>query len=134
MPLHLEFDIAYSYPDDVTGIGVPVIVTYGGNSEKALAKLDTGSEFCVFTNNIGRLLGIPIEAGLKKTFDSPGGLVDAYGHEVTLESFEHMTTSVVYFAADPTLRRNLLGRQGWIRNFHIGLIDYENLLYLSPYR
>ncbi|MCI0390342.1 MAG: hypothetical protein MOB07_16450 [Acidobacteria bacterium] len=131
---HLEFDIAYSYPDDVTGIPVPVIVTYDGNSEKALAKLDSGSEFCVFTNNIGRLLGIPIETGLKKTFDTPGGLVDAYGHEVTLQSFGYTIASVVYFAASPALRRNLLGRQGWIRNFHIGLIDYDNLLYLSPYR
>jgi hypothetical protein len=80
------------------------------------------------------LLGIPIETGLKKTFDSPGGLVDAYGHEVTIESFDYATVSVVYFAAGPGLRRNLLGRQGWLRNFHVGLIDYENLLYLSPYR
>ncbi len=84
----LDFDIAYSYPDGVTGIPVPIIVAHGDNSEKTLAKLDTGSEFCVFTNDIGRLLDIPIE----------------------------------------------IGRQGWIRNFHIGLIDYDNLLYLSPYR
>jgi hypothetical protein len=31
------------------------------------------------------------------------------------------------------LRRNLLGRQGWLRKLRIAVIDYDNLLYLSVY-
>ncbi|MEP7343168.1 MAG: hypothetical protein ABI977_35915 [Acidobacteriota bacterium] len=39
----------------------------------------------------------------------------------------------VYFAKYPGLERNLLGRSGWLRNLRLGLIDYDNLLYLSEY-
>jgi hypothetical protein len=37
------------------------------------------------------------------------------------------------FAKYPNLPRNLLGRQGWLRNLKLGVIDYDNLLYLSAY-
>jgi hypothetical protein len=33
----------------------------------------------------------------------------------------------------PNLPRNLLGRQGWLRNLKLAVIDYDNLLYLSSY-
>jgi hypothetical protein len=31
----------------------------------------------------------------------------------------------------PDLPRNLFGQRGWQRNLRLGLIDYDNLLYLS---
>ena len=40
---------------------------------------------------------------------------------------------MVYFAKHPGLQRNLLGRRGWLRNFRLAVIDYDNLLYLSEY-
>jgi hypothetical protein len=40
----------------------------------------------------------------------------------------------IYFAKYPGLRRNILGRLGWIRNLQIGLRDYENKLFVSEYR
>jgi len=43
-------------------------------------------------------------------------------HTLTFEAYE--TTY---------LPRNLLGRQGWLRNLKLGIIDYDNLLYLSAY-
>jgi hypothetical protein len=33
----------------------------------------------------------------------------------------------------PNLPRNLLGRQGWLRNLKLGIVDYDYLLYLSAY-
>jgi hypothetical protein len=33
----------------------------------------------------------------------------------------------------PGLRRNLLGREGWLRHLQLALIDYENTLHLSQY-
>ena len=41
--------------------------------------------------------------------------------------------SLVYFAKYPGLPRNILGRQGWLRNLRLAVIDYDNLLYLSAY-
>jgi hypothetical protein len=39
----------------------------------------------------------------------------------------------VYFAKYPGLPRNILGRQGWLHNRRLAVIDYDNLLYLSAY-
>jgi hypothetical protein len=61
------------------------------------------------------------------------GSLEAYGHEVTLQTGDIAFQSVVYFAKYPGLQRNLLGRQGWLRNLRLGVIDYDNLLYLSAY-
>jgi hypothetical protein len=42
--------------------------------------------------------------------------------------------SVVYFAADYGLSRNLLGREGWLQKVRLGIVDYETTIYLSPYQ
>lgn len=47
--------------------------------------------------------------------------------------FKASSTLPNIFAKYPGLQRNLLGRQGWLRNLRLGLIDYDNLLYLSAY-
>ncbi len=41
--------------------------------------------------------------------------------------------TLIYFTKYPGLRRNLLGRNGWLRLLQVGLIDYRNLLCLSKY-
>ncbi|MCI0663335.1 MAG: aspartyl protease family protein [Acidobacteria bacterium] len=133
MPYNLDFEIKHRYPDQEPGITIPVFLTYGSKTEKILAKLDTGADFCVFTYELALLLGVPVTSGPKKIFDTSGGLVETYGHEVTIKSFDFEHTAFVYFAVTSGHRRNLLGRQGWLRNFQLGIIDYENALYLSPY-
>ncbi|MBA3600708.1 MAG: hypothetical protein H0W45_05610 [Acidobacteria bacterium] len=40
--------------------------------------------------------------------------------------------SYVYFAESYAVKRNLLGRQGWLQLVKIGLDDYKSELYLSP--
>ena len=87
----------------------------------------------MFSREIGEDLALPIERGLPKTLDSLGGPVEAFGHEVTLQTCGLAFTSVVYFAKYPGLRRNLLGQQGWLRQLRVAIVDYDNLLYLSRY-
>ena len=41
--------------------------------------------------------------------------------------------SRVYFAKYPGLPRNVLGRQGWLRNLRMAVVDYDSLLYLGAY-
>ena len=132
MPYSFEFSIKHLYPDRETGISLPVFLTYGDKTEKVSAKLDTGADFCVFTTDVARQLGVPLAAGLKKTFDTSGGLVAAYGHEVMIGSFGHEHAAFVFFADSQSHRRNLLGRVGWIRNFGIAIFDYESALYVRP--
>ncbi|PYS63381.1 MAG: hypothetical protein DMF74_10285 [Acidobacteria bacterium] len=61
------------------------------------------------------------------------GVLTAYGHEVVLETLGVQLQTLVYFAEGAEMRRNLLGRQGWLQLVRIGLVDYDSELYLSPY-
>ena len=62
-----------------------------------------------------------------------GGSLEAFGHEVSIQTLGLSFDAVIFFAKYPGLRRNLLGRIGWLRYLQVGLIDYRNLLCLSKY-
>jgi hypothetical protein len=87
----------------------------------------------LFSRELAEDLSIPVETGLPIRLDSLGGTLEAFGHEVSLQTCGLTFTSVVYFAKYPSLRRNLLGRQGWLRQLRLAIVDYANLLYLSRY-
>jgi hypothetical protein len=59
--------------------------------------------------------------------------VDAFGHDVVLQAGRLSFESRVYFAKHSGLPRNVLGREGWLRNLRMAVIDYDSLLYLSAY-
>ncbi len=129
----LSFDEEFRYKDDAEGISIEVTLTYGNTTRSVEAKVDPGAAVCLFRHEFGLKLGIPIEQGEPIRLSGLSGTLDAYGHEVTLQTGDIAFQSVVYFAKYLGLQRNLLGRQGWLRNLRLGLIDYDNLLYLSAY-
>ena len=129
----LSFAKQLHYKDDDEGIPIEIKLAYGGTSIGVTAKVDTGSAVCLFTREDGLDLGIPIEQGIPKRLGGLTGSLEAFGHEVTLQTGDIAFQSIVYFAKHPGLQRNLLGRQGWLRNLRLGVIDYDNLLYLSAY-
>lgn len=131
--MQLNFIKEYRYPDHLDGVTVPVLLSYGATSIRVEAKADLGSEVCLFTNEDGRRLGIAIELGIPKRLGSLAGPIEAFGHEVTFQTFEFVFHETVYFAKYPNLPRNILGRQGWLRKLRMAVIDYDNLLYLSEY-
>ncbi|HZF38812.1 MAG TPA: hypothetical protein VE715_08310 [Blastocatellia bacterium] len=129
----LTFDEEHRYKDDEEGIPISVILTYGDKTVRTDAKVDPGSTVCLFSHEDGLDLGVPIEQGIPITLGGLTGSLEAFGHEVTLQTGQLVFQSTVYFAKRPGLPRNLLGRRGWLRNLRLGLIDYDNLLYLSAY-
>jgi hypothetical protein len=129
----LNFDEEHHYKDDDDGIPILVKLTYGGTSIEVTAKVDTGSAVCLFSHEDGLDLGVPVEEGIPTRLGGMAGSLDAFGHEVTMQTGAIAFQSFVYFAKYPNLPRNLLGRQGWLRNLKLGVIDYDNLLYLSAY-
>lgn len=133
MSKELSFDHEYRYDDEEEGIPLPIKLTFGGRTVAVTAKVDTGAAVCLFRHEIGLKLGVPIDQGIPITLGGLTGKLEAYGHEVTLQTGELNFQSLVYFAKYPNLPRNLLGRRGWLRNLRLGLIDYDNLLYLSDY-
>ena len=51
----------------------------------------------------------------------------------TLQTFEVALQTTVYFAATHGLERNLLGRTGWLHQVKLGIVDHDELIYLSHY-
>lgn len=115
------------------GITIPVGLFNGTRRVKLFAKLDTGATYCIFKREYGEALGIEIEAGRPQTIYTANSSFETFGHEVDIESFEWRTTATVYFAADREFPRNVLGRNGWIRQFRLGLLDYDSALHISHY-
>ena len=40
---------------------------------------------------------------------------------------------MVYFFTDQAIRKNVLGRSGWLDRVRVGLIDHDCQIYLTPY-
>jgi hypothetical protein len=133
MPTQLNFDEELRYSDDLSGITIPVLLINGDKSIRVATKVDTGAQICLFAYEVGLRLGLEIEQGTPIVLTSIGGSIDAFGHDVVLQTAGLAFGSRIYFAKYPGLPRSVLGRQGWLRNLRMAVIDYDGLLYLSAY-
>ncbi len=115
-----------------TGITIKAILRLGEIEFVSRAKVDTGSEICIFRREIGEHLEIDIESGFKKKLITLSGGLSAFGHGIQLETLGLTFDTFVYFAADYSIKRNLLGRQGWLQLIKLGLDDYKSEIYISP--
>ncbi|HMV48514.1 MAG TPA: hypothetical protein PLD20_32790 [Blastocatellia bacterium] len=125
-PLYFSEEIPYEDNDD--GIPLRVKISYGDTELEVTAKVDPGAGVCLFNHEDGLDPGIPIEQGEPIWLGGLTGSMEAFGHQVTLQTGELIFQSTVYFAKYPGVKRNLLGRQGWLRNLRLAVIDYDNLL------
>lgn len=133
MPFNLTFSVEYKFDTTLKGISIPVILSLKNETVDFLAKVDTGADFCIFKREHGEALGLDIETGYLQTFDTVAGNFNAYGHELTLSTFDMHFDVMVYFAGNYGFRRNVLGRRGWLDQIKLGIIDYEGLIYISNY-
>ncbi len=133
MGFQLEFSHRYVYQSSEAGITIEASLQYGEQRESCLAKVDPGSQACLFERGLGEAIGINIERGYQRRFSTLTGGLIAYGHPVELETLGLSFNSMVYFAESHTVQRNLLGREGWLLLIRLGLVDYNSELYLSVY-
>lgn len=134
MPYTLIFAALHQYDTSQVGITIPVELSNGDRNVELTAKLDTGASFCIFRRDYGEALGLNIESGQEENvYLADGFLLKTYGHNITLSALGFQLDVMVYFAADPNITRNLLGRQGWIQQLRIGIVDYDGKLYISTY-
>lgn len=129
----LNFHQEHRYKGDGDGIPLEVTLIYREVIVDVTAKVDPGAAVCLFSHETGLDLGIPIEQGEPIRLGTLAGSLEAFGHEVTLQTGDIAFQSFVYFAKYPGLQRNLLGRRGWLRNLRLRLIDYDGMLFLSAY-
>jgi hypothetical protein len=129
----LNFEKLVPYDAGKPGITIEVEIRMDSMSANFQAKIDTGAEACIFERIYGERLGIEIESGERQYFSSVTGDFLTYGHSVTLTVADFKFDSYVFFAADESFRKNVLGRFGLLNRLIIGINDYDGKLYLSSY-
>ena len=133
MPYTLNFKSIHEYNSGTPGIDVPVELRSGNNQVGLVTKLDTGASFCIFQRTYGEILGLDIENGDEQEVGTANGTFITYGHEVTLSCLDLEFELKAYFAKEHFIKRNVLGRLGWLNRLRVGLIDYDGKLYLNGY-
>lgn len=129
----IEFTTAFSYGNEREGISVPVVLKADANSVRLAASVDTGATFCIFRNELAEALGLdPANASLKR-FRTANSSFEAFAHEVEISVLGVTTFSTVYFFADVSINKNVLGRVGWLDRVRLGLVDYDSTIYLGSY-
>ena len=97
------------------------------------ASIDTGATFYIFRNELAEALGLdPAKATLKR-FRTANSSFEAFGHEVEISVPGVTTFSTVYFFADASINKNVLGRVGWLDRVRPGVVDHDTTMYLAPY-
>jgi hypothetical protein len=79
------------------------------------------------------LLNIEIETGELKIFWTATGRVETFGHLVEIDVLGLKVESMAYFFTDEVIKKNLLGRAGWLDRVRFGLIDHDLDLYFAGY-
>lgn len=129
----LSFEHLIRYDPAEAGVTVAVALKLFERSVSFAAKVDTGSSYCIIERKHGEALGLAIESGLLQPISTVTGRFITYGHQITLCVADFELDSMIYFAADPAITRNVLGRHGWLDRIVLGIVDYEGKLLLSQY-
>jgi hypothetical protein len=133
MAHQLEFEKLLTYDVGDPGITLQASLKLKEQTLDVQVKVDTGASCCLFERRVGEALGFDIETGMRQLFGTATGTFVGYGHEVTLSVAEFEFNTIVFFPSDLEIRRNILGRFGWLDRVVLGMVDYEGKLYLSKY-
>ena len=134
MTHQLDFAVRHVYDSREIGITIEVTLRRGNKVVVCDAKIDTGSEYCLFGREFADELGIEIENGYQKRFSTLTNSFAAFGHDIEIETLGLKFDALIYFAEDYAIKRNLLGRQGWLQSIKFGLDDYASEIYISPHQ
>ena len=97
------------------------------------AKLDTGSDLCVFNRIYADLLNLELESGTAQSIRTASGSFLTYGHELKISVKDLEWEATVYFAEPADFPVNVVGRKGFLDHLRLGVIDYDQVLYLADY-
>lgn len=133
LPYPLSFRTRYAYKASDQGVSVPVALSAGPETVQLFAKIDTGADYCLFERGYAEALLLEVERGTSSDFSTAAGEFHAYGHELTLAALGVEVHALVYFFENPNIRKNVLGRNGWLNRVRLGLVDYDSLVYVSAH-
>jgi hypothetical protein len=132
-----EFSLDYSHCHSYTAniaIALPITLISDYDTKVDFsAKLDTGSTYCIFERKYADWLGLHLASGVLTRMATATGLFYCYGHELTLSVFDLEWQATVYFAEPEAFSLNVVGRVGFLDRLRVGIVDYEQLVYLGLY-
>jgi len=131
MAIQLLFTVSRHFKTTEVGITIPCVLERNGRLVEVDAKVDPGSEFCLFNREAADELGIEVEDGYAIRLNTLTGNLTAYAHSVTLRTLGINFESLVLFHPAYDTRRNLLGRVGWLNNLHLALTMDDETIYLK---
>ena len=129
----LAFAQSHSYAGRDPGITVPVALRCGTRIVDLVASIDSGASQCLFEHAYAAELGLDLARGALTRFRTANSSFEAYGHEVEIDVLGILTNSLVYFFAEPSISKNVLGRAVWLDRLRVGLIDHDRKIYLAAY-
>jgi hypothetical protein len=132
-PWRLEFSDRLDYSRD-NNLSFALTLSLGPDNQVLIRpQLDTGSTFCVFQRQYAELLSLKTEQGAEQRIRTATGSFAAFGHEITLAVGQLEWQAVVYFAGHDDFPINVVGRLGFLDRLRVGIVDYEQILYLAGY-
>jgi hypothetical protein len=131
--ISLEFDGDFEYKETSAGILVPIRLTHGDYSVELSARLDTGAADCLFDRSYADILGLS-DSGIEREYRTVTGSFKAFGHEVTIETLGLEWSSLAFFHAMGNPAHAFVGRRGWLDRIRLGIVHYEQRLFVGPYR
>lgn len=127
------FRTRHSYDTTKTGITVPVELSDGLKVVQINPKLDTSASFCIFERTYWEMLGLDVEGGSPTLASTANSTFQVFGHRLTMTALGLQFDVTVYFAADENIKRNVLGRLGFIDQLCLCLVEHDGELYVSKY-
>lgn len=98
---------------------VPILFLIGKRKIRSLALVDSGATISVFGEEAAQFLGIEIEKGEKTILGGVGGRIVGYLHKLRIRAAGKEMLCPVVFSREYLVSFNLLGREGFFRNFEI---------------
>jgi hypothetical protein len=79
------------------------------------------------------MLGLDVEGGSPALVSTANSTFQIFGHRLTMTALGLQFDVTVYFAADENIKRNVLGRLGFIDQLRLCLVEHDGELYVSKY-
>ncbi|MGA3039682.1 MAG: aspartyl protease family protein [Bryobacteraceae bacterium] len=130
LAFRISFAKRHSYAGPGDTIKVPVVLRSGEETIDLVANLDTGAAYCLFERSYAEALGLNVERGIPMSFATANSRFQAYGHEVTIGTLAIEVHSLVFFIADASIVKNVLGRHGWLDRLNVGIVDHDQRLFV----
>jgi hypothetical protein len=106
----------------------------GDKHKDVISLIDSGADVCLFPSDVGRMLGIKIEAGPELAFQGVSGVSEvAYLHRVDLvvRGLSSITLDVG-FTNSLAVGTGLLGQRGFFEQFQINFQLNQRFLLVDP--